>query len=220
MRFESSIRIEKVVSDRDWEAVIQLRQKVYVESDSRISEVSSFAETFDRFNRQAAYFLAFRQDQPIGTLKLIDDSEQGLPCEEIASLAHLKKLGRCVEVGHLIVLPEFRKSRVSMYLFREATHYSASQLGARFLIGDVFIDGSKQNFEHDFYHMMGFENVHGPYRDHRFLESPLSLIISLDLEKLPLYARTAEGTRKKLFTFFLKGLNQALPQDEDLTTKV
>jgi predicted GNAT family N-acyltransferase len=176
-----------------------LRHAVYVGAENRINGVADFSETFDRWDEHARYILAYVNDVPIGTVKVIPDSVLGLPCAEFVDLKALRALGRPVEFGHLIVRSEARGSGIGVQLMRAAFRFSVAELGATHIIADLFLDKRDTS---SFYRMIGFEVLHGPYRDPRFNGAPESLLMIADIRRIVENARrTPPG---KLLSYFLQ----------------
>ncbi len=180
--------------------ILKLRKEVYISEDQRINSVDDFAESFDRYNSHSTYFLAFYKDQAVGTIKVIEDSPIGLPCDEVTNIDNWKNKGKVVEFCHLIVLPEFRKSNVVFHLMREALKYTIETINAKYILADSFLD--KKNHLKASY-LLGFIEIFGPYKDSRFGNSPESSLIILDISKLYNIYRTAKGEKRKLLEFVL-----------------
>ena len=180
--------------------ILKLRKEVYISEDQRINSVDDFAESFDRYNPHSTYFLAFYKDQAVGTIKVIEDSPIGLPCDEVTNIDNWKNKGKVVEFCHLIVLPEFRKSNVVFHLMREALKYTIETINAKYILADSFLD--KKNHLKASY-LLGFIEIFGPYKDSRFNNSPESSLIILDISKLYNIYRTAKGEKRKLLEFVL-----------------
>jgi predicted GNAT family N-acyltransferase len=182
------------------EDVLALRRAVYVDGENRIGEVADFEQTFNRWDTQARYILAYEDDVPVGTVKVIPDSALGLPCSEFVDMDSLRSRGRSVEFGHLIVLPGLRGQGLGMQLMREAFRFSLSEFAAKHIVADLFLDKKDTS---TFYRTLGFEVLHGPYQDPRFIGAPESLLMILDVERA---IRTFEDPRiptNRILEFFL-----------------
>ena len=142
--------------------ILKFIKEVYISEDKRINSVDDFAESFDRYNSHSTYFLAFYKDQAVGTIKVIEDSPIGLPCDEVTNIDNWKNKGKVVEFCHLIVLPEFRKSNVVFHLMREALKYTIETINAKYILADSFLD--KKNHLKASY-LLGFIEIFGPYKD-------------------------------------------------------
>jgi putrescine aminotransferase len=181
--------------------ILKLRAEVYISEEKRIGSVDDFAESFDRYSSYSTYFIAFCRDKAIGTIKVIQDSPIGLPCDEVTNIDNWKNKGKVVELGHMIVLPEFRRSNVVLYLMREALKYTIKKINANYILADIFLD--KKNHLKGFYHQVGFIEIFGPYKDSRFANSPESSLILLEIYKLYNIYREAKGEKRKLLEFIL-----------------
>ncbi len=167
--------------------------------EKRLADVTS---SFDRFDDRSEYVLTWVEDQLVGTIKIVKDSEIGLPCEEVKSVQELRERGNVVEFGHFMTSPKWRRPAMVTQLVRYAIGYASKHLGARFIAADMFFDGETlKGFEHHFYSKIGGVPLHGPYRDTRFLNAPTSLIGYIDTHTLVHLAESSRGARKRLCQF-------------------
>ncbi|MFJ2766420.1 GNAT family N-acetyltransferase [Streptomyces sp. NPDC087300] len=160
--------------------VLRLREAVYVQDQERLSDTSQTADTFDKFDAQAYYLLAYAGAEAVGTIKIVPDSQAGLPCEDVADIGALRAGHRLVEFGHLMTLPDARNQKIGMRLMREALVHSVQTHQVTCILGDFFIDDLDGKLR-DFYTDIGFVPVHGPYQDPRFTGAPLSMVAALDV---------------------------------------
>ncbi|GHF52403.1 hypothetical protein GCM10010218_37330 [Streptomyces mashuensis] len=182
--------------------VLRLRDAVYVRDQGRLADAADTAATFDRFDPHADYVLAYAGDEAIGTVKVVPDSDAGLPCEDMVDLGPLRTAGnRLTEFGHLMTLPEVRGRKVGMALMREALVHSVSVHGATHVLGDFFADEEAGGLR-GFYLEIGFTAVQEPYRDTRFQGAPLSVVGVLDVRAAAARARTAAGADVPLLQYF------------------
>lgn len=200
-----TLTVRRVADEAGMRDVITLRDRVYVADQGRLTSVDDTRETFDKYDQYGTYLVAYSGASPIGTVKIIRDSELGLPCESTATLtvnlSEYRASGRLVEFGHLISAPEVRSQGVGMQLMREALAFSVGELGATHIFGDFFAeaDGSFQPF----YRRAGFQPVSEPYRDVRFAGSPLSIVGMVEIkEALKMWREGSEAQRKLLDFFF------------------
>ncbi|MEV8633635.1 GNAT family N-acyltransferase [Streptosporangium sp. NPDC051023] len=191
-------RVAQSQVDRD--AVLRLRDAVYVQDQGRLSDAADTAETFDRFDAHAEYIIAYQEAEAIGTVKVVPDSEAGLPCEDVVDIASLRAGGRLVEFGHLMTLPQVRNREIGMSLMREGLVHSVTKYGATHVLGDFFAE--EGGGIRSFYTEIGFVALHEPYRDVRFKDAPLSLVAVLDLADAAARARTEAGRGSKLLQYF------------------
>jgi putrescine aminotransferase len=183
-----TFRVAATAADRA--DVLRLRDEVYVRDQERLADPSDTADTFDRYDGRAVYILADDGTGPVGTVKVIPDSEAGLPCEDVVDLGSLRPGNRLVEFGHLMTTPRARGQSIGMALMRAALVHSLSAYGATHVIGDFFAeeDGGLRRFYLD----LGFVALCEPYQDVRFLHAPLSVVAALDLREAG--RRTAADT--------------------------
>ncbi|WP_055547170.1 GNAT family N-acetyltransferase [Streptomyces kanamyceticus] len=161
--------------------VLRLREAVYVQDQERLTDTAQTADTFDKFDAQAYYLLAYAGTEAVGTIKIVPDSPAGIPCEDVADIGELRAAGhRLVEFGHLMTLPGVRNQKIGMRLMREALVHSAQVHQVTCILGDFFIDDRDGKLR-DFYTDIGFVPVHGPYLDPRFTGAPLSMVAALDV---------------------------------------
>ncbi len=200
MRTTNNIELRIATTARAKQDVLALRKAVYVGTENRISEVADFQQTFDRWDEQARYIVAYDEGTPVGTVKVIPDSEAGLPCAEFVDLAAVRARGLPVEFGHLIVLPGQRGQGIGMLLMREAFRFSVHEFRATHIVADLFLDKRDTS---TFYRKLGFEVLHGPYRDPRFLGAPESLLMIVDIDRTVRMAAEPDSPVNQLLDFFL-----------------
>jgi predicted GNAT family N-acyltransferase len=202
--------------------VFALRDRVYVADQGRLSSVDDTRDTFDRYDRYGTYLVAYSRAAPIGVVKIIRDSELGLPCESIArltiDLSAYRAKGRLVEFGHLVSAPEVRSRGVGMELMRHGLRFSVSRLKATHILGDFFAD-EHGKFQ-PFYARIGFTPISEPYRDARFLGSPLSIVGLVEIEAALKRWREGSEDQRKLLEFFLADYDQyASPEMAHIDSK-
>ncbi|MFD9903058.1 GNAT family N-acetyltransferase [Streptomyces sp. NPDC059063] len=180
--------------------VLRLRDAVYVGDQGRLADAGDTAATFDRFDPYAEYIVGYDDGRPVGTVKVVPDTEAGLPCDDTVDLSGLRDGNRLVEFGHLMTLPEMRHREIGMALMREAVIHSARTHDMTHILGDFFVDDSEGL--RGFYKEIGFFALHEPYEDHRFKGSPLSLVAALDVTEAVRRARTPEGKKSRLLQYF------------------
>jgi hypothetical protein len=135
----------------DWEAVRHLRHAVYVVETGRLRGVEDTRHTFDAFDQFSKYILAYIGEEPVGTIKIIADSERGLPCEGQVSLNALRAIGRPAEMGHLLTMRTARTRRVALDLMKMALAYACVFLDVTHIVGDFFVSGANDESLAEFY---------------------------------------------------------------------
>ncbi|MER5515493.1 MULTISPECIES: GNAT family N-acetyltransferase [unclassified Streptomyces] len=193
-----SLRLVRSAADRN--AVLRLRDSVYVHDQGRLADAADTAETFDRFDDRAEYILGCLDAEPVGTIKVVPDSAAGLPCDDVVDLAGIRPGHRLVEFGHLMTLPEVRHHRIGMALMREALVHSVREHRVTRVLGDFFADDS--GGLRSFYTQLGFVPVGRPYPDTRFQGAPLSVVGMLDIDHAVRLARTPEGRAVQGLQYF------------------
>lgn len=208
----------------DFDRIRQLREAIYVQNEQRIGAIDDFAGSFDLYIKRSHWFIALIDGETVGTVKVIGDSEIGLPFEAIVGTGHRGPGDRVVEIGHLLSVSGPSTRYIVMDLLREATAYSRNELGATHLVGDVFLDKTRGDA---FYRRVGFKPLHGPYRDDRFLNAPMSMILKLCMAEIPALIRKSTGMRRELLCYLTSGWNDpeihsaaAAPAEEPFTAGV
>jgi len=196
----STLNIRVATTAEDTAAVIALRDTVYVQDQGRLADVSATAATFDRFDRHAAYLLAWLDGVPVGTVKVIPDTAAGLPCDDTVDLSLLRKGNQLAEIGHLMTVPNARHRAIGMALMRAALVHAVTTHGATHVLGDFFAedDGGLRGFYLD----LGFTVVGTPYRDERFSGAPLSVVGALDLAAAAERCRGPHGRDSRTLRYF------------------
>jgi putrescine aminotransferase len=182
----------------------KLRETIYVAAENRIGEVGDFAGSFDRYNDHSKWFIAMSEGRALGVVKVIRDSELGLPYEIILGRGSRDPSDVYAEIGHLLSISGPQSQPVVLGLMREAFAYCSNELGATHVVGDVFVDKRRGDA---FYHRIGFTTLHGPYKDDRFLNAPMSAIVVLKVADLAPLMRRCEGTLKELLRYLTGACN-------------
>lgn len=206
----SEVVVREVTSEEGMKDVLALRDRVYVADQGRLTSIDDTKDTFDKYDQYGTYLVGYLDGVPIGTVKIIRDSELGLPCESEARLTvnlnDYRANGRLVEFGHLVSAPEVRSQGVGMQLMRHGLMFSVKKLKATHILGDFFAneDGSFQPF----YARVGFRPICEPYRDERFAGSPLSVVGLVEIEAAFKIWREGSESQRKLLDFFLTDYDQ------------
>ena len=113
------IEFREVTGSTDWHHIQALREAIYVTAENRIGEETGFYGSFDRYNDHSKWFLAMSEGRAVGCVKVIRDSEIGLPYETI--IGHQKRApGQVIaEIGHLLSLSGPMSAPVVLGLMRE-----------------------------------------------------------------------------------------------------
>jgi hypothetical protein len=187
-------------SAEDKQKILRLRDLVYVHGGGRLEGIADTTGTFDRFDAQADYILAELCGEVVGMVKVVRDSEAGLPCDDVVDLTEFRVGHQLVEIGHLIIRPDVRRHSVDTGLIRLGLLHGIYVFGATRLLGDFFVDGSGGLC--GFYRNLGFVALGEPHRDERLVGAPLSLVAGLDFADAA--ARMLQGTGQpaRLLEFF------------------
>ena len=188
----------------DAQAIQTLRETIYVAAENRIGEVGDFAGSFDRYNNHSKWFIAMSEGRAVGVVKIIRDSALGLPYEIIIGQGKRDPNDVYAEIGHLLSISGPQSQPVVLGLMREAFAYCSNQLGVTHVVGDVFMDKRRGDA---FYQRIGFTTLHGPYKDDRFLNAPMSAIVVLKVADLAPLMRRCEGTLKELLRYLTGACN-------------
>lgn len=204
------ITVKEVVDEAGMRDVLELRQRVYVADQNRLGSIEDTKDTFDKFDQYGTYFVAYRQDVALGAVKIIRDSELGLPCESEAPLTvdlhALRKTGRLVEFGHLVSSPEVRSRGIGMQLMKHGLMFSIAKHQATHILGDFFAD-ENGNFQ-SFYTRCGFRPASAAYRDARFTNAPLSIVGIAEIGIAFQMWRHGTEEQRKMLDFFFAGYDQ------------
>jgi N-acyl amino acid synthase of PEP-CTERM/exosortase system len=112
-------------NEEELDQIYRLRYKVYVEEwGFERSEDHPKGIEKDEFDEHAIHFLAKRDGQIIGTIRIIRNSEKGFPLERHCTLhTDLSSLGRNAigEISRLAVSKEYRRRAEDKYLYGIST---------------------------------------------------------------------------------------------------
>lgn len=186
----------------DHPSVRYLREIVYVVDQQRLLDPTEMADTFDRYDQTSVYILALLDGEPVGTVKVIEDSPAGLPCGEHVDIEPLRSRHRMAEVGHLLTVPAVRRRRIGMGLMRQALVHAVRSSGVTHILADFFANPEDGGRLRPFYATIGFRPVGEPFRDERFQNSPLSRVGVLDVPAAAEATRLATGQQRELMDFF------------------
>jgi predicted GNAT family N-acyltransferase len=194
--------VEFVAVSPDDPAVQRVREIVYVVDQQRLLDTADMTDTFDRYDALSRYILAVRDREPVGVVKVIGDSPDGLPCGEHVDIERLRANHRTAEVGHLLTVPAVRDRGIGMGLMRHALLCAVQSMGATHLLADFFVDASDGGQLRPFYVQIGFEAVGEPFHDERFHGSPLSRVGVLDIPAAAAATHRVTGRQGELMRFF------------------
>src|SRR5688572_6090230 len=106
-----SVRYVVAGTPAEFEMVDQLWREVYVEERRWLPPEPKNIYA-DKYHPHSAYLLAIKDETPIGTMRIVLDSQVGLPIEQFFVLGPLKESQKFAESQRLIVSPTFRNRKV------------------------------------------------------------------------------------------------------------
>ncbi len=121
------IQIKQIKTNLDKLKVYQLRKKVFVEEEKRFSySLDHIVDEYDSFE-ETINFAALINDEMIGAVRLVMDSNAGLPVDKYEDIANLKKklTGSCITIGWLCCTKPYRhQTGLIKSLVREALFHA------------------------------------------------------------------------------------------------
>lgn len=102
------------VSQSDFQQVEQLWRTVYGREFGWLAAGAGGHLHADRYHPHSVYLLARVGGSPVGTMRLVRDSEAGLPVEQFVGIDKIRGSGdpRLIECQRLMVLPDRRNQRI------------------------------------------------------------------------------------------------------------
>jgi len=193
------MQFRRAVDQADLDAIMRLRDDIYVQDQDRLADAADFQSSFDVYDEYATYIIGAVDGRDVGVVKVIADSPIGLPCDTTVDLAPLRKQGRLAEIGHLMTLPDTRHRGVGVALMKVALDHAMDHGPVDIVLGDFF--ATPQGGLHEFYQSLGFFQVGETYRDDRFRNSPWSVVGGLDISRAIHRAREDDATEAMIFLF-------------------
>ncbi len=195
----STVKFRIASAPGDRAEIMRIRDIVYVSETGYLDAVTDMSGTFDSYDEHAVYIVASDGSGPLGTVKVTEDSAIGLPCDALADLSGIRRAGRAVEVGHLIMLPGARGRGIGQELMRRALIYSTRKYGATHIVGEFVLSGPNIR---EFYLAVGFAPLGDPNRDARIKGAPSCQVAALDLPAAARIARTRAGLLNERLQYF------------------
>lgn len=175
----ADIDIRVATTEADKRNLNALCEAVYVREQGRLEHAEDWARTLDKYDPFSTYFIAYRENRAVGSVRVTADSGVGLPCEHAIDLGVLRENHKLVEIGHWICLPELRGKGAGMLLMRTALTFGMVELQATHILADIFIE-AEASAKTKFYRLLGFRPLCEVYYDHRFTNGPASTIVVLE----------------------------------------
>lgn len=119
------IKVRIAKTPEELKDVFRLRYKIYLES-GYIKDLNFDEPLFsDKYDVNSINFIAYRKEHPVGVVRLVLNSNLGMPLEEYYNVDLSQKNG-AVEVSRLGVVREYRggKRRVVIALMRAVYYWS------------------------------------------------------------------------------------------------
>lgn len=177
-----SVRYVVAGTPAEFEMVDQLWREVYVEERRWLPPEPKNIYA-DKYHPHSAYLLAIKDETPIGTMRIVLDSQVGLPIEQFFVLGPLKESQKFAESQRLIVSPTFRNRKVKgapygmwAALIKACVHYCFLHR-VSYVLADVFTDAANLPMVKKF-ERIGFHKIGCPFQDTE-LDAPGSSIAML-----------------------------------------
>ena len=187
-------------SERDLELIYKLREEVFRKEDHYPEEALK-----TEYDKTATHFMAIKDGKLIGSLMIVLNSEKGLPIEKFLDISKLKDKP-IAEVLKLAVLPEDRKTSVSMGLIVLAHEYAKGNGVKRICI--VSLEKKQDNYK--LYSRFGFKTI-GKFNFYG-IDNAYGMVLDLDEG---FYETTGKkNKRKELFAKKLAEKMSLLSKEE------
>lgn len=154
------IKIARTLEER--EAVYHLRYRVFAEEMGYVRpEEFPDKMLFDEFDEmeKTKIFMAVKDGEPVGTIRIIKDVPQGLPMDGYTDFTELRRRYRIAECSRLLTAPEYRKRNadvILMGLVKIGTIWSV-QNGI-----DYIVITARQEVANSFFSKLGFKPIAEP----------------------------------------------------------
>lgn len=202
---------ERVSSAATRREALTIVQRVYQEEKGWLARADSDFPESDLDSPKASWFLARCGDEPAGVVRLTYDpsfelpSSAGVEIDAGVDLQALSREGRFVEVGRLMIAPDFRsRSSVVLALMRAALAEVVAR-GYTHLLTVVFEDDPHSPYG---FHtrVLGFERI-GSHRFGELACASRRIILTLDIARA---CDRLRGPRAKLLRALAGGLEAEL----------
>jgi len=125
-----NIEVKQAKTPEELEQVFRLRYEVYRNKSYIDPDAYQQEKLTDKYDLFSASFLALRDGAPIGTVRLIKNSEMGFPTEKTFNIldfpvVFLRK--EAAELSKLCLKKKFRGGLISFALLKIALEYSKSE---------------------------------------------------------------------------------------------
>lgn len=191
-----------VGNPEELEGVKSLSQSIYHTELGWMSREQA-ADLDDEYDAQSFWFLALVDDTPTGAMRIVRDSQHGLPLERFAAMDRFSA-ARAIECQRLMVLPAYRHiqmpgapfgifSALTKVAFHYCLYHRIDQVFA-----DVFLNTDTTPIK--FLKRLGFTETGVIFRDFELKEASDSTALKLDLSYL---VKRALTNRSPFFSYLL-----------------
>jgi N-acyl-L-homoserine lactone synthetase len=184
---DGSYYVSRARSDQDLAAVDLLWNSVYGDECGWL-EPANGPRYLDRYHTHSTYLVAKAEGRPVGTMRLVVDSAEGLPIEQFVDISDLRGNRTLVECQRLMILQEFRNRRwrelpygVLGALFKGCLHWSLAN-SLSHVIADLFT--STKTTPISALMGLGFEETGKEFIDTELEEAGTSIALILRLGEL------------------------------------
>jgi N-acyl-L-homoserine lactone synthetase len=179
--------VSRAHSDQDLAAVDFLWNSVYGDECGWL-EPARGPRYLDRYHAHSTYLVAKAEGRPVGTMRLVANSAEGLPIEQFVDISDLHGNRALVECQRLMILQDFRNRRwrelpygVLGALFKACLHWSLAN-SHTYIIADLFT--STKTTPISMLRGMGFEETGKEFIDTELAEPGTSIALILRLGEL------------------------------------
>jgi hypothetical protein len=206
-RFSVATNVRYVIAwkSEDFQMIDELLRNVYVTERGWLSTAySNILE--DKYHPHSRYILAMCKEVGIGCLRIVSDSNVGLPIEQFFPIAPLKETQRFVESQRLMVLPEYRNAIMNGAPYGMWTGLVKACIQYCFVnkishvFADLFTDPSTGPMVRKF-RALGFQQVGIPFHDAELKAPGQSVAMLLTVSE---FLTRAYSSRNALFNYLLE----------------
>lgn len=187
----------------------KINESVY--NDEFFINKESYKE--DKYDAHSIHIVAEKDSHVIGYMRVILPNQHGLPALELITPYKQIDLNTSVEFSRLMVHSDYRKNNgIGMKLMKKGFDYVFKN-GYSNIIIDVFLNSKYYMFK--IFKQLGFDEFSEVYQDSRYINSPNSIIMHLNIyetikkiDNSPKYRQI-----KKYFIFGQESLKIDLPAE-------
>lgn len=117
-KFLNNIRIKVATTEKEFDEIFFFRWKMYTEYGYIDPQDFPHQKLSDKYDRYSLNVIAYKNGQPVGTVRLILPSKEGFPTEKAFNIIDLnaprKKMG---EISKLCIKKESKKNNLTKKIF-------------------------------------------------------------------------------------------------------